>query len=53
MFVGGKGSFLRCCYWLEVLSSSVPAHEISHSKMGSYQVVLTPGKIMILFRRVP
>jgi hypothetical protein len=38
----GKGSFLGHCCWLEVLSSLVLAHEISHSKMGSYQVVLTP-----------
>jgi hypothetical protein len=38
----GKGSFPGHCYWLEVLSSSVPTHGISHSKMGSYKVVLTP-----------
>jgi hypothetical protein len=38
----GKGSFPGCCYWLEDLSSSVHAHGISHSKMGSYQTVLTP-----------
>jgi hypothetical protein len=31
-----KGSFSGRCYWLEVLSSSVPAHGISYSKMGSY-----------------
>jgi hypothetical protein len=38
----GKGSFPGHCYWLEVLSTLVPAHGISHSKMGSYQAVLTP-----------
>jgi hypothetical protein len=38
----GKGSFLGRFYWLEVLSSSIPAHGISHSKMGSYQAMLTP-----------
>jgi hypothetical protein len=31
----GKGSFPRRCYRLEVLSLLVPAHGISHSKMGS------------------
>jgi hypothetical protein len=38
----GKGSFSGLCYRLEVLSFLVPAHVISHSKMGSYQAVLTP-----------
>jgi hypothetical protein len=49
----GKGNFPGCCYWLEVLSSLVPTRGISHSKMGSYQAVLPPGKVMILFRHVP
>jgi hypothetical protein len=38
----GKGSFPGHCYWLKALSSSVPAHGILYSKMGSYQAVLTP-----------
>jgi hypothetical protein len=38
----GKGSFSGHCYWQKVLSCLVPAHGISHSKMGSYQAVLTP-----------
>jgi hypothetical protein len=38
----GKGCFQGCCYWLEALSSLVPAHGISYSKMGSYQMVFTP-----------
>jgi hypothetical protein len=49
----GKGSFLGCCYWLEILSSLVPPHVIPHSKIGSYQAVLSPGKVMISFRHVP
>jgi hypothetical protein len=38
----GKGSFPGRCYPLEVLSSLVPVHRILHSKMGSYQAVITP-----------
>jgi hypothetical protein len=38
----GKGSFSGCCYRLDVLSSLVPVHGILHSKMGSYQAVITP-----------
>jgi hypothetical protein len=38
----GKGIFPGRCCWLEVLSPSVSAHGILHSKMGSYQAVLTP-----------
>jgi hypothetical protein len=45
----GKGSFLGHCYWLEVLSSLVPVHGISHSKMGSYQaaIILRQGHDVI------
>jgi hypothetical protein len=52
IFFLGKQSFARC-YWLEVMSSLVPAHGISHSKMGFYQGYLPPGKVMMLFRCVP
>jgi hypothetical protein len=38
----GKGRFSGRCYRLEVLSSLVPVHGISHSKMGSYQAMITP-----------
>jgi hypothetical protein len=37
-----KGSFPGCRYRLEVLSSLVHVHGISHSKMNSYQAVITP-----------
>jgi hypothetical protein len=53
MFVGGREVSRGIVYWQEVLSSSVPTHGISHSKIGSYRAVLTPGKVMMLFRRVP
>jgi hypothetical protein len=42
MFVEGREASRGIIYWLEVLSSLVPAHGISHSKMGSYYAVLTP-----------
>jgi hypothetical protein len=38
----GKGSIPGRCYRLEVLSSLIPVHGISDSKMSFYQAVLTP-----------
>jgi hypothetical protein len=42
LFVGGKEASRGSHYQLEVLSSLVPIHGISRSKMGSYQAVITP-----------
>jgi hypothetical protein len=33
--------------------SPILVHVISHSKKSSYQPVLTPGKVMMLFMHVP
>jgi hypothetical protein len=58
MILGGErllpqGWFCHSCYRLQILSSLVPIHGISHSKMGSYLAVIPPSKVMMLFRHVP
>jgi hypothetical protein len=49
----GEGSFLGHCYRLDVLSSLVPVHRILYCKWALTRRCSSPGKIMMLFRRVP
>jgi hypothetical protein len=48
-----EGKLPRASLLMRDFILSVPIHGISHSKKSSYQAVLTPVKVMMLFRHVP
>jgi hypothetical protein len=51
--LSGEGKLPEASLLVRGFVLFVPVHGILHSTNSSYQVVLTPGKVVMLFRHVP